>query len=273
MAATGTAVLAGGTLYANASNAGTLDSLSGGTFAFTNANAGTGKTVTASGVTVNDGNSGGNYTVSYAGNTNSTINKAAITVSTGDVTKTYDGALAVSGTPVLTAGTLYTNASNSSTLDSLSGGTFAFTNANAGTGKTVTAASVTVNDGNSGGNYTVSYADNTNSTIDKAAITVSTGDVTKTYDGVGRVGRTPIVTNGTLYANASNGGARDSLSGGTFAYANANAGTGKTVTASGVTVNDGNSGGNYTVSYANNTNSLITKAAIAVRVERCHEDL
>ena len=124
--------------------------------------------VTATGVTVNDGNSGGNYTVSYANNTNSTINKAAITISTSDVTKTYNGTLAAAGTAVVTSGTLYTNASNSNTLDSLSGGTFAFTNANAGTGKTVTAAGVTVNDGNSGGNYTVSYADNTNSTINKS---------------------------------------------------------------------------------------------------------
>ena len=56
LAAAGSAVLTGGTLYTNASNSNTLDSISGGTFAFTNANAGTGKTVTASGVTVNDGN-------------------------------------------------------------------------------------------------------------------------------------------------------------------------------------------------------------------------
>ena len=264
LGAVGTAIVTSGTLYTNVSNSNTLDSLSGGTFAFTNANAGTGKTVTASGVTVNDGNSGGNYTVSYANNTNSTINKAAITVSTSDVTKTYNGTLAAVGTAVVTAGTLYTNVSNSNTLDSLSGGTFAFTNANAGTGKTVTAAGVTVNDGNSGGNYTVTYADNTNSTINKAGITVSTSDVTKTYDGSLGAAGTAVVTSGTLYTNVSNSNTLDSLSGGTFAFTDANVGTGKTVTASGVTVNDGNSGGNYTVSYADNTNSTINKAAITI---------
>jgi hypothetical protein len=36
----------------------------------------------------------------------------------------------------------------------------------------------------------------------------------------------------------------------------------KSVTATGVTVNDGNSGGNYNVSYANNANSTITKATL-----------
>ena len=264
LAAAGTAVVTAGTLYTNASNSNTLDSLSGGTYAFTNANAGTGKTVTAAGVTVNDGNSGGNYTVSYANNTNSTINRAAITVSTSDTSKTYDGTLAATGSAILTGGTLYTNVSNSNTLDSISGGTFAFTNANAGTGKSVTVSSVTVNDGNSGGNYTVSYADNTNSTIGKAAIMVSTSDVTKTYDGTLAATGTPIVTIGALYTNVSNSSTLDSLSGGTFAFTNANAGTGKTVTATGVTVNDGNSGGNYTVSYTNNTNSTINSAAITV---------
>jgi hypothetical protein len=57
----------------------------------------------------------------------------------------------------------------------------------------------------------------------------------------------------------------DSLSGGTFAFANANTGTGnKTVNVSGVTISDGNSGNNYTVSYAANTTSTINPAAITV---------
>ena len=70
--------------------------------------------------------------------------------------------------------------------DTLSGGSFAFTDPNAGSGnKTVTVSGVTVNDGNSGGNYSVSYANNTTSTINPAQLTV-TGSVTgtpRTYDG------------------------------------------------------------------------------------------
>jgi len=267
LTAAGTAVVTSGTLYHNVSNSNALDNLSGGTFGFTDANAGTGnKTVTTTGVTVNDGNSGGNYVVTYANNATSTINKANLTISTSNVTKTYDGSLNAAGTAVVTAGTLYHNASNSNALDNLSGGTFAFTNANAGTGnKTVTTTGVTVSDGNSGGNYNVTYANNTASTINKAAITVSTSDVTKSYDGTLAALGTAVVTSGTLYNNASNSNALDNLSGGTFAFTNANAGTSnKTITTTGVTVNDGNSGGNYTVTYANNTTSTINKANITV---------
>src|SRR5207237_898216 len=124
--------------------------------------------------------------------------KANITLSSSDVTKTYDGSLAASGSAILTGGTLYTNASNANTLDSIGGGSFAFANANAGAGKTVTVAGVSVNDGNSGNNYTVSYAANTTSTINKAAITLSSSDVTKTYDGSLAAIGTPVVTVGTL---------------------------------------------------------------------------
>ena len=60
-----------------------------------------------------------------------------------------------------------------------------------------------------------------------------------------------IVTSGQLFGS-------DSLSGGTFAYSNANAGSGnKTVTVGGVTVSDGNGGSDYAVTYANNTTSTI----------------
>ena len=86
------------------------------------------KTVTVSGVIVIDGNSGGNYTVTYADNTASTISPAALTISSehgrqilrrhryGDLTRRC-----------LTSGTLYTNV-GTGVQDSLSGGTFAFTN-------------------------------------------------------------------------------------------------------------------------------------------------
>ena len=84
---------------------------------------------------------------------------------------------------VVTSGTLYHNASNGNALDTLSGGTFAFTDANAGAGKTVTTSGVAVNDGNSGGNYTLSYADNTTSTINRALLTFAGTVATKAYDG------------------------------------------------------------------------------------------
>ena len=251
----GTAVVTSGTLYNS-------DSLSGGTFAFTDPNAGLGdRTVTVSGVTVNDGNGGGNYTVTLVANTTSTINPAPLTISASPVTKTYDGTDVAVGTATVTAGTLFTNV-GTGVQDSLNGGALAFTDPNVGLGdKTVTASGVTVSDGNSGNNYTVTYVDNTTSTINPAALTIGTGDVIKSYDGTTIAVGTPTVISGTLYNNVITG--QDSLSGGTYAFTDRNAGIGnKTVTVSGVTVNDGNNGGNYTVSYVNNTTSTINPATL-----------
>ena len=60
------------------------------------------------------------------------------------------------------------------------------------------------------------------------------------------------VASGTLFAG-------DSLGGGSYAFTDRNVGnTNKTVTVSGVAVNDGNGGANYKVSYASNTSSTIT---------------
>ena len=101
--------------------------------------------------------------------------------------------------------------------DSVSGGTFAFTNPNEGIGnKTVTVGGVTLSDGNSGGNYIVTYANNTTSTINPATLTVSTSNVVKTYDGTtSAVGTWLTVTGGTLYTNVGTG-VQDSVSGGTL---------------------------------------------------------
>jgi filamentous hemagglutinin family protein len=246
LTAAGTATVTSGSLFGS-------DSLSGGTFAFTNKNVGSGnKTISVSGVTVSDGNSGGNYNVTYANNTTSTISQANLTLSTSNVTKTYDAGLSAAGTATLTSGTLFGS-------DSFSGGTFAFTGKNVGTGnKTVTVSGVTVNDGNSGGNYNVTYANNTASTISQANLTLSTSNVSKTYDSGLTAAGTATVTSGSLFGS-------DSINGGTFAFTDKNVGSGnKTVTTSGVTVNDGNSGSNYNVTYASNTTSTISKANLTI---------
>jgi trimeric autotransporter adhesin len=244
-AAAGSAVATGGTQLFD------TDTLSGGSFAFTGKDAGTGKTVTVAGVTVNDGNSGNNYNVTYVDNTSSTINKANLTISTGNVTKTYDGTTAAAGSALVTAGTLFG-------ADAISGGSFAFTDNKAGSGKTVTVAGVSVSDGNSGNNYNVTYAANTNSTINKANLTISIGNVTKTYDGTTVANGSAVATGGTQLFGG------DTLSGGNFAFLDADAGTGRIVTVAGVSVNDGNSGNNYNVTYADNTSSTIAQKALTI---------
>ena len=230
------------------------DSLSGGTFSYDNKNAGTGKTMTVSGVTVDDGNGGNNYDFSYAANSNSTIDKASLLVSSTDAQKTYDGSTAGNATAVVAAGSqLYGT-------DSLSGGTFTYDNKHAGTGKTLTVSGVTVNDGNGGNNYELAYVANTGSSIAKADLQVTAADVRRNYDGtLAAVGQAVAAAGSQLYGS-------DSLGGGSFAFTDKNAGTAKTVTVSGVTVNDGNGGNNYNVSYVDNHSSVIDPAILALQL-------
>ena len=211
--------------------------------------------MTVSGVTVSDGNSGSNYNVTYVNNTTSTISPAAITVRTSDVSRTYDGALDASGTPVVTSGTLYTNVSNSSTLDSLSGGSYAFTNANAGSGnKTVTVSGVTVSDGNSGGNYNVTYANNTTSTITPAALMITANGQTITY------GTAPSTT-AVSYSGFVLGETSASL---TTQPTVANTAPSVNVsTYTGALVPSGAVDGNYNITYVNGT-LTISPAALTV---------
>ncbi len=241
LSAAGTVVTAPGSLLFG------TDTMNGGTFAFASANAGTGnRTVILSGATVNDGNSGGNYNIVYVNNTTSTINRANIAVSSSNVTKTYDGTLAALGAVTLASGTLYNNASNNNTQDSVSGGTFAFTNPNAGSGsKAVATSGVTVNDGNDGGNYQVSYVDNNTSTINPAALTFVGTIANKAYDGTTAATLSGYALTGLVDDETVNAAA------GAAAFLDKNVGSGKTVALGGITLADGTNGGlaaNYVVS-------------------------
>ena len=238
------------------------DTLSGGSYAFTNANAGSGRTVTSTAVTVNDGNGGGNYNVSYANNTTSTINQAGLTLSSGDVTKTYDGGFAAAGTTVITAGSLYTNA-NSGTLDSISAASYAFTDQNAGSAnKTVTVYGATINDGNDGGNYHVTYASNTSSTINKAALTFAGTVGRKAYDG------NNIATLAGFSLSGLVGQETLGIGPTTATFSDQHAAAGKTVSIAGIALVDGGDGGlasNYSVS-----SSATAMAAIDPKLLEVH---
>ena len=231
----------------------TAGSLVGGdtatlTETYVNKNAGSGKTLTPT-IVINDCNSGNNYNVTLVNNTNGTINKANLTVAAVANTKTYDGTVSAAALAKITAGSLVGR--DTATL------TETYVNKNAGSGKTLT-PTVVINDGNSGNNYNVTLVNNTNGTINKANLTIGTSDVIKTYDGTTTAaGMATAVGGSTLFGT-------DTLTGGVFAFTDKNAGINKTVTTKSVTVNDGNSGKNYNVTYANNTTSTINKALLIV---------
>nr|WP_217345559.1 YDG domain-containing protein [Noviherbaspirillum sp. L7-7A]MBV0879855.1 hypothetical protein [Noviherbaspirillum sp. L7-7A] len=231
------------------------DSLSTGrvTFADKNADSKNYKQLNIGPIDISDGNNGQNYNLSYVLSTKSQILPAPLTISVDNVVKTYDGTLDAAAKPIVSSGALFGDkfADN---------GLFAFTDRNVVTGnKTVTVSGVTVDDGNGGKNYQVSYAPNTTSKINPAVLTVSTGNVAKTYDGtVNAPGAAAAIVEGRLYAG-------DTLNGGTFAFANRNAGIGnKAVNVSGITVNDGNDGNNYLLRFSPNMSSTILPAPLTV---------
>ena len=151
------------------------------------------KAVDASGLVLADGDNGGlasNYTLAGGSHTLS-VTPASLVITSSDVVKTYDATTSAAGSALV-------DASSGTQLfadDSLSGGSFAFDTKHVSRGadlavlsnKTVTVNGVTVSDGNSGNNYTVSYSDNTTSTINPALVTV-VGLVAqdKVYDGTNR---------------------------------------------------------------------------------------
>src|ERR1019366_5991840 len=204
-------------------------------------NVGTGKTLSVSAYTVNDGNSGNNYTVSTVASTAGVINQATLTITASANTKTYDGTTSAAATPTT---------SGLQGSDSASGLTETYDTKNAGTGKTLSISAYTVNDGNSGNNYTVSTVASTAGVINQATLTITASANTKTYDGSTSAAATPTA-NGLQSS--------DSMSGLAETYDTKNAGTGKTLSISAYTVNDGNNGNNYTVNTLTSTASANTK--------------
>ena len=193
-----------------------------------------------------DGNGGANYTVTFANNTTGVISGMAITVTAATNTRAYNGTTSAAAIPTVTSGTI------------LAGDTANFTevysNKNAGTGKTLI-PSGSVTDGNGGANYSVTFANNTTGVISALPITVTASANTRTYDGTTSAAAIPTVTAGAIQAGDA----------GSFteAYADKNAGTGKTLIPSGSVI-DGNSGANYAVTFANSTSGVINQAALTI---------
>jgi filamentous hemagglutinin family protein len=216
---------------------------------FADRNAGDGKTVIVTGLAL-DGADAANYTLANTtASTTAAIIPAVLHITSAPVSKTYDGTTDASGTLVLIDGTkLYDG-------DSLSGGTFTFSDKNAGT-KTLTVSGAHVADGNNGGNYTTVYIANTASTIRKATITAITGVTagSKTYDGT----TAAVLNTGSAAFTGRVAGDDLALGPAIATFADKNAGNGKTITVTGLTLG-GADAANYIIAFA----SFTTTASIA----------
>src|SRR5205814_1928583 len=113
--------------------------------------------------------------------------------------------------------------------------------------KTLSVSAYTVLDGNSGNNYAVTTVNDNTGRIKRASLTITATTNTKTYDSTTSAAATPTVSG--LIGN-------DTVTNAAEVYADANAGSSKTLSVSAYTVNDNNSGNNYTVTTVADTTGL-----------------
>jgi hypothetical protein len=207
---------------------------------FNDKNVGAGKTLIPTG-SVNDGNTGTNYDVTFVNETNGVITALPITVTAVATTKVYDGTTNSAAIPTITPALAPGDTADFSE---------SYDTRNVGVGKTLS-PNGSVRDGNGGANYSVTFADDTSGVITAMPITVTAIAATKVYDGTTSSSGDPTIFPFLAVGDISN-----------FiqTYDNKNAGTGKTLTPSG-SILDGNGGTNYSVTFFDNTNGIITGLA------------
>ena len=212
---------------------------------FANANAGTGKAVSVTGITVT-GTDAGNYTFNNIAATTADITAKVLTVTATGIDKVYDGNTTATATLADDRETgdvliiAYTAAS--------------FANANVGTGKAVSVTGITVT-GADAGNYTFNNTAATTADITAKVLTITATGIDKVYDG----NTTATVT----LADDRETGDVLTITYTAASFANANVGTGKAVSVTGITVT-GADAGNYTFNNTAATTADITAKVLTI---------
>ena len=172
-----------------------------------------------------------------------TVNKITPTLSITNSPLTYNGSSQAVVITTSVAGTVSSVRYSSSSTIPTDAGTYAitanFTPTNTTNYNTLTGASA--------GNFTIT----------KRLITVTAVTNTKTYDGTTSASATPTITSGSLATG-------DTVTW-TETYSTATAGTGKTLIPAG-TVNDGNGGNDYTVTFVSVYTGVINKITPIISV-------
>ena len=212
---------------------------------FDTRNAGSNKTLTPAG-SVNDGFGGNNYTITFTPVSTGTINQLAITVTAVADAKTYDATTSSKGTPTISPALISPDTSNFSQT---------FDTKNVGMVKTLTPAG-SVTDGNGGRNYAVTVASVKTGEIDAAPLIITAVYNTKVYDATTSAKATPTVSGLQ--------GTTDTVTGLVETYDTKNVSTGKTLSVTAYTVNDGNGGNDYKVSTMTVTTGVITQTVLTV---------
>ena len=224
-------------------------SLTGGTAIFDNENVGNDKTVTATGLSLT-GADAGNYTLSStSATTTADITARTLTVMATASNKVYDGNsnATVTLSDDRVAGDVLIVSYTSAT----------FADKNVGTGKTVNVSGISIS-GTDAGNYMLAATTaTTTGVITARPITVTAGASSKVYDGLLTSPGVPTITSGSLLAG-------DTAPAWVETYDSKNVGTTHVMTVTPASVNDGNGGANYTVTYNTIATGVITARPITV---------
>ena len=217
---------------------------------FADKNAGLGKAITVSGISLS-GPDAGDYAPNTTASATADITKRSLVVTAAGVNKVYDGTTgaSVSLSDNRVAGDVLTDSYTSAS----------FADKNAGMGKTVNVGGISIS-GTDAGNYSANSATTTTANISALAIIGSITAANRVYDGT----TTATITNRTLSGVIS--GDAVSYVGGTAAFADPNAGTGKTVTAAGLSLS-GPDAGNYTVNSTATATANITPALLTIQAD------
>ncbi|WP_141106492.1 YDG domain-containing protein [Hymenobacter gelipurpurascens] len=237
-AAIGSGLVAGDVLTVGASNG-----------AFNNKSVGQGKPVTAN-VTITGGTDSGNYSANTTASTTASITPFALVGHFTAENKTYN---ASTNATVLTR--TLTGVIGQDVV-SLTGGTATFSDKNVGAGKTVSLADAAL-DGTDRGNYSLSSVATTTATISRLDITGSFTASNKVYDGNTTAAVTSRTPNGVL------GTDEVTLLNGTASFNTKDVASGKTVTASNMTLG-GAQAGNYNLTTVNTTTADVTLRQVTV---------
>ena len=217
-------------------------SYTGGTATFDTEDVGTGKLVSATDLSLSGADSG-NYTVNTTANTTADITPLALVGSITADNKVYDGNISAVISGRFLAGVVGADDV------SYTGGTATFDNKNAGTGKTVSGTGFTLT-GADAGNYTANSSANTTADITPLAIIGSISADNKVYDNNNSATISTRTLTGVVLGDDV------TYTGGTATFDNESVGTGKTVTAVGLSLT-GLDAVNYTVNTTANTTADI----------------
>jgi len=227
------------------------DDLSGAAnYSFADKNAGAGKTVSVTNFALS-GADANNYTVTIPTSVLADILRKAVNITVAVDSKTYDGTTAATGrvsTSGVVAGDDFT----------VTGGAYAFGDKNAGAGKTVSVSGLTAG-GADAGNYEFTIPTSVLADILRKAVTVRIAADGKVYDG------TTAATGRITGIDGVLAGDDLAASGGTYAFADKNAGAGKQVSVTDITLS-GSDAGNYEVTVPRSAIADIARRAVSANV-------